>query len=119
RSAADSLRQQFLLSVDVKDQFAWRPHAGGRTECELLFAERANGAQCDAVDEIEVLTLAGERGFLHGRESLGESRIEGRTSPIGILMTASATSSNGVGSALTMTTRAPEALAMGTAPATG
>ena len=43
----------------------------------------------------------------------------GRTSPIGADSTASAIASNGVGSALTMTRRAPADLASGTAPATG
>ena len=46
-------------------------------------------------------------------------QISGNASPIGRDRTASAMSSNGVGSALTMTTRAPASFAAGTAPATG
>ena len=60
----------------------------------------------------------------HGRlfSSEGRSRhsqIAGSTSPIARRMTTSARSSNCVGSAFTMTTRAPAAFASGTAPATG
>ena len=46
-------------------------------------------------------------------------QISGSVSPIGRERTASAMSSNGVGSALTITTRAPASFAAGTAPATG
>ena len=46
-------------------------------------------------------------------------QISGSVSPIGRERTASAISSNGVGSAFTITTRAPASFAAGTAPATG